>query len=232
MTVRVPASRLDGSVPDPPRRGPLRRLLRRIGRELVLPVVWLMEKGHRFGRWLLRTEYVVTGACDQRGACCHHVLMEWSPWLDRFPLLGRLALWKLTRFYSFYDKGYSWEVQDGLQVRVLGCHALREDGKCGEYRLRPLFCRTYPEVPLVGRPVVLPGCGYGFARRDEEPALVQIGRGPRREGASEPKPIPSAQPPSSCSSADPAGGALSGEPGAGPSRGGEPSSGATSVLRR
>jgi Fe-S-cluster containining protein len=141
-----------------------------------------MEAGHRFGRRLLQTEYEVTGGCDQRGACCHHILMEWSPLLDRFPFLGRLAMWKLTRFYDFFDRGYSWEVQDGLLVRVLGCHALEADGRCGRYRLRPLFCRTYPEVPLVGRPLVLPGCGYRFRRRGEpeetatEGELVQLGR--------------------------------------------------------
>ncbi|MEL7368826.1 MAG: hypothetical protein AAFN74_07935 [Myxococcota bacterium] len=169
-----------GAQPDPPQRSWAARVRRRIGRELVLPFVRLTELGHRFGRFLLRTEYRVGGGCDKRGACCHHILMEWSPWLDRFPWLGRIVLWKLTRFYSFYDKGYTWEVQDGLLVRVLGCHALLPDGRCGEYRLRPLFCRTYPEVPLTGRPMVLSGCGYRFERRDGqpdsgEPALVHIG---------------------------------------------------------
>lgn len=182
MAAPLEARDLMGAQPDPPHRGPLKRLARRVARELVAPVVWLMEKGHRFGRVLLRTEYVVGGGCKQRGACCHHILMEWSPLLDRFGLLSRLALWKLTRFYSFYDKGYTWEVEDGLMVRVLGCHALLPDGRCGEYRLRPMFCRTYPEVPLTGSPMVLKGCGYDFARRDGRPEdraegeLVQIGR--------------------------------------------------------
>lgn len=168
------------SVPDPQPRTLARRVLRRLSRELVGVLVRLMELGHRFGRTLLQTEYKVVGGCKKRGACCHHVLMEWSSLFDRFPILGKLALWKLTRFYSFYDKGYSWEVQDGLLVRVLGCHALKPDGRCGEYRLRPLFCRTYPEVPLVGRPLVLRGCGYGFQRRDGIPEasddrnLIQI----------------------------------------------------------
>ena len=83
-----------------------------------------MDLGRRFGSILLRTEYKVAGACKRRGACCHHILLEWSPMLDRFPWLGKLVLWKLTRFYSFYDKGYSWEIQDGFIARVLGCHAL------------------------------------------------------------------------------------------------------------
>lgn len=168
-----------GAHPDAPRRALPVRIVRRLAREIVRLLVLLLELGHRTGRILLRTEYTVEGGCKQRGACCHHILLEWSPLLDRFPFLGKVVLWKLTRFYDFYDKGYSWEVQDGLLVRVLGCHALREDGRCGAYRLRPLFCRTYPEVPLTGRPLVLKGCGYSFARRDgapEEPELVQIGR--------------------------------------------------------
>ncbi len=166
---------------DREKQGPLRRRFHRLSREIVWPYVKLMEWGHRFGRLLLATEYQVGGACQQRGACCHHILLEWAPLLDKYPFLGRLVLWKLTRFYNFYDKGYSWEVQPGLLVRVLGCHSLQEDGRCGEYRLRPLFCRTYPEVPLVGKPLVLKGCGYRFKRRDgqpdeEEEQLVQIGR--------------------------------------------------------
>ncbi len=168
--------------PDPPRRGPLRRFVRRVAREVVAPIVRLTELGHRFGRVLLSTEYVVQGGCKKRGVCCRHILLEWSPLLDRFPILARLVLWKMTRFYSFYDKGYTWEAADGLLVRVLGCHALTDEGTCGEYRLRPLFCRTYPEVPLTTRPLVLRGCGYEFARRDGQPEqpsdeqLIQIGR--------------------------------------------------------
>lgn len=177
-----PARSLMGAVPDPPRRSRMARLLRRCAREFIWPFLLLLELGHRFGRVLLQTEYRVDGGCKQRGACCHHILMEWTPLLDRYPWMGRLALWKMTRLYSFYDKGYSWEVQDGLLVRVLGCHSLRPDGRCGEYRIRPLFCRTYPEVPLTGRPHVLKGCGYRFNRRDgrqPETELVQIGRARR-----------------------------------------------------
>ncbi len=169
-----------GAQPDArPRSWPI-RALRRLARELVWPWVWLLAAGHSFGRWLLRTQYQVTGRCHQRGACCHHVLLEWSPLFEKHPFLGRLVLFKLTRFYDFFDKGYSWEVQEGLVVRVLGCHALLPDGRCGVYRTRPLFCRTYPEVPLTGRGQVLAGCGFDFSRRDgkpENPGLVQIGKG-------------------------------------------------------
>lgn len=159
-------------------------------REGLWVFIWLMDLGRRFGSWLLRSEYVVTGGCKKRGACCHHILLEWTPMLDARPWLARLVLFKMTRIYNFYDRGYTWEVEDGFMARVLSCHSLRPDGSCGEYRIRPLICRTYPELPLIGKPMVLKGCGYTFARRDgqkpPEDTLVQIGR-PKRAPADSPQ---------------------------------------------
>jgi hypothetical protein len=147
-----------------------------------------MNLGRRVGSVLLRTEYVLAGACHQRGACCQHILLEWSPILERYPLLGKIVLFKYTRIHRFFDRGYSWEIEDGLVARVLGCHALRPDGRCGEYRLRPLICRSYPELPILGKPPLLNGCGFRFVRRDGRPdgserqELVQIGRTRRLDG--------------------------------------------------
>lgn len=179
-----PARELLRAHPDPPRRGPALRLFVRVLREVAALFVGVMDLGRRFGAHLLRTEYVRAGRCHERGACCHHILFEWSPWFDRFPWLGRLVLFKMTRFYSFFDRGYVWEIEEGLMARVLGCHALRPDGRCGEYRIRPLICRAYPELPIVGKPLLLEGCGFHFVRRDgraeavdlDGQPLVQIGR--------------------------------------------------------
>ena len=109
-------------------------------------------------------------------------LLDPSRWrtqdtVDIAPDLHRLGIEQFAEKGSI-DRAVAY---DGLLVRVLGCHALRDDGRCGEYRTRPLFCRTYPEVPLTRRPMVLKGCGYGFERRDGRPEvpeveLVQIGR--------------------------------------------------------
>ena len=189
-----PARAILGAQPDRRPRGLVLRVIRRLFREALWVFVVIMNAGRRFGSILLRTEYRLAGGCDRRGACCHHVLLEWSPLFDRHPWLGRVVLWKLTRIYSFFDRGYSWEVQDGLVTRVLGCHALRTDGSCGEYRLRPLICRAYPELPLMGKPLLLKGCGFRFERRDGEPeptspadeGLVQI----RRPASAGPGPLP------------------------------------------
>jgi hypothetical protein len=177
------ARRTLGAHPDPPHRSWPVRALRRVVRELTWIIVLTTDLGRRAGSFLFRSEYVLASGCTKRGACCHHILLEWSPWFERWPWLGRMLLWKYTRLYSFYDKGYTWEIEDGFMARVLGCHALRSDGLCGEHRTRPLVCRTYPELPLVGRPMLLKGCGYKVARRDGRPeadeGLVQIGR-PKR----------------------------------------------------
>ncbi len=180
------ARRVLGAVPDPPPRGPLVLFLRRLTREALLIPILVLDLGRRAGAYLLRSEYRLGGACHRRGACCHHILLEWTPLFDRFPVLARVVLWKYTRLHHFYDKGYTWEVEDGLMARVLGCHALRPDGQCGDYRLRPLVCRTYPEVPLIGKPMLLKGCGFKFERRDgrgepDPDGLVRIGRPKRVE---------------------------------------------------
>jgi Fe-S-cluster containining protein len=180
---RDAARRLLRAHPDPPRRSAPVRALRRLGRELVAIPLAVLDLGRRFGAWAFRSEYVLEGACHQRGACCHHILLEWSPWLDRFPLLGRIVLWKYTRFYSFYDRGYTWELEQGVLARVMSCHALQPDGRCGEHRIRPSVCRSYPETPILGRPHLLNGCGFRVVRRDGQPEpedeaaeLVQLRR--------------------------------------------------------
>ena len=185
-----PARNFFGAHPDPPRRGIVSSAFRLLIRGVLFLAIVLMDLGRRFGSILLRTEYKLAGQCKKRGACCHHVLLEWSPLFEKYPALGRLVLWKYTRIYSFFDRGYTWEIQDGLMTRVLGCHALQEDGSCGEYLTRPLICRAFPELPLTGRPLLLKGCGYKFERRDGKDMqivesgeeLVQIGnaRKPRR----------------------------------------------------
>jgi hypothetical protein len=183
-----------GALEDPPARSFPLRVMRRLIREFLWVFIALMDLGRRFGSWLLRSEYIVTGGCKKRGACCHHILLEWTPMLDARPWLARLVLFKMTRIYNFYDRGYTWEVEDGFMARVLSCHSLRPDGSCGEYRIRPLICRSYPELPLIGKPMVLKGCGYTFARRDRgaesEPGLVQIGRPSRVPAAPEPDQSP------------------------------------------
>jgi hypothetical protein len=164
-----PARSVLGAHPDPPPRGIIVRVLRGLARVGMYVFVIILDAGRRFGALILQTEYKIAGGCDKRGACCHHVLLEWSTLFDRFPILGRIVLWKYTRLYSFFDRGYTWEIQPGLMTRVLGCHAVQEDGSCGEYRMRPLICRAFPELPLTGKPLLLNGCGYRFERRDGRP---------------------------------------------------------------
>lgn len=141
-------------------------------RAWVAVFVTLKEYGSRFGHILLQSEYEIKTGCKKRGVCCEFILFEWSELFDKYPWLGRIALFKSTRFYRFFDRGYAWELEDGTLVRVLGCHALRKDGLCGEYFFRPSICRTYPLLPLLGKPATMKGCGYTYKKRhgliDEE----------------------------------------------------------------
>lgn len=95
-----------------------------------------------------------------RGNCCHYVLMEWDPLMDRWPWLGRFWMWWYTEIHGFYPRGFDVENVDGRVARVMGCRHLQPDGRCGEYRLRPSICRQWPRIEYTSVPYVLKGCGY------------------------------------------------------------------------
>ena len=102
-------------------------------------------------------------------------------WAVAFGILSVVVGQVLQNFAPQILRSGLREIEDGFIGRVMGCHALQEDGSCGEYRLRPVVCRAFPELPLTGKPLLLKGCGYSFERRDGRPdrELVQIGS-PRR----------------------------------------------------
>ncbi len=112
--------------------------------------------------------YRIEGGCKMRGNCCHYILMEWDPLMDRWPWLGRFWMWWYTQIHGFYPRGFDVENVDGRVARVMGCRHLQEDGRCGEYRLRPSLCRQWPRIEYAAAPYVLKGCGYIPVSRNPE----------------------------------------------------------------
>lgn len=104
--------------------------------------------------------YRVEGGCLQRGNCCHYILMEWDPLMERWPWLGRFWLWWYTQIHGFYLRDFDLENTDGRVARVMGCRHLGQDGRCKSYRLRPAICRQWPRREYAGKPFLLKGCGY------------------------------------------------------------------------
>ena len=127
---------------------------------LLLPLLLIDLCAETIAKKIIRTPFIRTGACKRRGNCCHYLLFhetpKWIRWLFTF--------WS-EELHGFFYRGYSYE-HEGKTIRVMGCRYLRSDGSCGNYRLRPKVCRTWPIVALFGRPKILKGCGYQVKLRD------------------------------------------------------------------
>lgn len=158
--------------PPPPRDIPKQRLpylLRQLCKWLVLPFVLIDHTMQSLARKIVRTPFKKRGKCLKRGNCCHYVLIEYS-----HRLLGRLFYFWYTQVHGFYLRDQRLHIYEGKLMYVMGCRHLRPDGKCAQYRLRPLMCRQWPLIERFGFPRVLRGCGFYSdppypAPRDEDP---------------------------------------------------------------
>lgn len=111
--------------------------------------------------------YLLKGQCKQRGNCCYHIFMEWPPLMDRWPILGRFWLWWYTDVHGFFMRSFEFENEDGRVAKVMSCRYLQDDGRCGNYRVRPAICRQWPRQEYSSGPHVLKGCGYSIELRDK-----------------------------------------------------------------
>lgn len=113
-------------------------------------VVFIFEKSYLYQR---------TGSCKQCGQCCKSIIICMEPKFLRKRFLRNFAIWWNKYFNSLYHIGTF--IEDGYMV--YSCKLQNEDGSCGNYRWRPLFCREYPHrFKYFEMPATLPGCGFKF----------------------------------------------------------------------
>ncbi len=115
-------------------------------------------------RFFFIPRYRIAGGCKKRGECCRNIFFPWYSRYDKIPFFKAIILWWFTKIYDFYEKQFSYEESDKMRYMVFGCHNLREDGKCGDYFLRPRVCRNYPRETFFQKPVLLKGCGFSIER--------------------------------------------------------------------
>ncbi len=117
---------------------------------------------------LFSSKYVVKGKCKKCGKCCSTILLSdengYIKTQEDF-----IKLQKENRaIRNFVINGIVDDVEkDSPQYGALlfKCKVLREDGKCGRYFLRSLFCRDYPSINpyfIQMGGTTLDGCGYYF----------------------------------------------------------------------
>ncbi len=158
--------------PEPPVGGipPQRSAawFRVVMRVLMFPVMFLDLLAQSVIQKLAPPPYRIKGGCLQRGNCCHYILMEWDPIMDRWPWIGGFWMWWYTQIHGFYVHSFDMEDIDGSVARVMGCRHLQRDGRCGSYRLRPAICRQWPRIEYTSKPYLLKGCGYKAVPRSAQ----------------------------------------------------------------
>ncbi len=122
---------------------------------VFLPFVLLDVLAQRVARFCIKPPHKKEGFCKKRGACCRHILMEQPK-----GVWGSLYLLWNTQINGFYPKEERPFALEGKRLRSMGCRYLKRDGRCGNYFLRPMVCRLWPEIERFGEPRILKGCGY------------------------------------------------------------------------
>lgn len=136
------------------------KISRRVLAELAVPFFLLDRGAHRLVGQFLPTEYVLEGSCHSCGVCCEQIL-------GHPPGFVRRSQKAMLVFIAFHRLFHRFEAvartQDGGVL--FRCGHLQSDGRCGIYRLRPLFCRNYPVMPARGQTALPALCSYKIAAR-------------------------------------------------------------------
>ena len=107
------------------------------------------------------SKYVVKGKCKACGKCCKTIVFYDGNELIKTKEQFEKAKLKNKRMNLFEISGI--DKTDG--ALTFKCKSLREDGKCGAYLIRSMFCREYPFIIpdfIRNNGQTLEGCGYYF----------------------------------------------------------------------
>ncbi len=117
---------------------------------------------------IFSSKYVVKGKCKKCGQCCSTILFSDENGYIKTPEDFLKLCKKNKSLNNFVINGKITDVdENNLQYGALlfKCRALREDGKCGKYFFRSLYCRDYPSVNpsfIQMGGTTLDNCGYYF----------------------------------------------------------------------
>lgn len=127
---------------------------------VFLPFIHLDLLMQKVARMIIRPPFVPAGACKKRGNCCQYILMP-----NPKEIFGFLHYFWNTQVCGFYPKSKQIHEINGKKKIVLGCRHLSKDGRCTNYRLRPVVCRKWPQIAIFGYPNMLKGCGFQAKNR-------------------------------------------------------------------
>lgn len=108
------------------------------------------------------SKYILKGKCRACGKCCRSIVFYDGKELIKTKEQFENAKLKNKRMEMFEISGTD-ETDGALTFK---CKTLRDDGKCGAYWLRSMFCREYPFIIpefIKNNGQTLEGCGYTFS---------------------------------------------------------------------
>ena len=143
---------------------------------ILIPWELFLTVTDRISHFVLRRffkpEFRRAGACQQTGACCQAIGMEFPRFMEKRPKRLKFFIrWHFLR-YNFQFLGLSHN------MLVYECLYLTKDKKCGIHWRKPKLCRDYPFPMFYGYPKLHKGCGYSFVPVKISPfekALKQAG---------------------------------------------------------
>ena len=129
--------------------------IRKVIQVVFLPFIYLDTFARKCALYFVRPPYKLAGKCKQRGNCCHYILMKYEK-----GVLGKIQFFWVTQIQGFFLRHAKPVEKDGTPFYIMGCRYLQKNGKCGNYLLRPVICRQWPDVAFHNQPRILKGCGF------------------------------------------------------------------------
>lgn len=115
---------------------------------------------------IFSSKYVVKGKCKACGKCCRSIVFYDGNEVIKTEEQFEKAKLKNKRMNMFEISGID-ETDGALTFK---CKSLKDDGKCGAYWIRSMFCREYPFIIpdfIKNNGQTLEGCGYSFGVNKE-----------------------------------------------------------------
>jgi len=107
------------------------------------------------------SKYVIKGKCKKCGNCCRTILLsDENGYIKDEEHFKQIQ--KENKRYKIFEISGRMEENGALMFK---CKALKENGLCGAYFFRSLYCRNYPAINydfLNNGGTTIDGCGYYF----------------------------------------------------------------------
>ena len=124
-------------------------------KEIITHIIRSIKK---FVSRLMGKSYIREGKCNQCGACCTMIVL----FNHGKPIKDEEEFEQMKEVFPEYERFYIRGRHESGNI-LFTCKYLGENGKCEDYRNRPMICRDYPnEQILRSGGILVSTCGFRF----------------------------------------------------------------------